>query len=456
MNKIFFIFLFLFNMLYSNSFELNNSNTTGIYASDSDIIGAYKVLAGKPISPDRFIHCKILKDKNNWKLKNLGEYLISLKEIKNNLDLNWWPIQNKHTLSLPEYNNVQKKMYLKQFLKSDNIKELTYSDIAAAYRVITGQIITAQEFAIYKNLKDNFNIDAKTLAIYIMADRDESQINLNIPLLNSVPTYPITIKNGMTIFGFKSDCSISKTINTYSTWEPHMESLMRKIVNKNDVVIDIGANIGYFSAVLSELVGQNGKVYSFEPISPISDLVTKMKNFNKLDQIQLYNCALSNTDGKAYIKVSTLSPGISKFTTLDDAIKQNKRRPNSVIEVPCYALDNILLSEKINKLDYIKIDVEGAEPLVFSGAKKIIQKFLPKITWEFNLVPYKKQGLKPLNLLKEFEILGYKFAVVTELLNIQDPESLTHGNWLNAEKMLSYMETQHMIQLDIFLKHFPK
>lgn len=134
-------------------------------------------------------------------------------------------------------------------------------------------------------------------------------------------------------------------------------------------VVDAGANIGLFSVVASRLVGPHGKVYAFEPISEIADILERNIRENNRVNVRVERAALGEKTGKAslYVNLGQNFEGSSKYIN-----RRAAKRP-----VPQTTLDNFLTRNGIKKVDFIKADVEGAERDLLRGALKTIKECKP-------------------------------------------------------------------------------
>lgn len=156
-------------------------------------------------------------------------------------------------------------------------------------------------------------------------------------------------------------------------WELATTELIRKTLRKGMIFIDIGANIGYFTIIASQIVGGSGKVLAFEPDTTNFLLLKKSVVFNHFSNCELFNCAVSNKSGKLDLYLAE-SPGghsiVSNF---------GKGR----IQVNSVTLDS-LLSLQLRRVDLVKIDVEKAEALVCEGGLHFLRRYRPRIILEFN------------------------------------------------------------------------
>ena len=162
--------------------------------------------------------------------------------------------------------------------------------------------------------------------------------------------------------------------------EIHLQEILKKHVAKNAVVFDIGANIGYVSIAMSRLVGDNGKVFSFEAIPSTAERCRRNLEFNACDNVQLINKALSAECKKVEFRIPD-----SGDTHPMASMVWHKNMANVVIlEVDSIAID---LDEEFKSLtpSFLKIDVEGAEGQVVLGMQHMISRCLPIIFIECSI-----------------------------------------------------------------------
>ena len=141
-------------------------------------------------------------------------------------------------------------------------------------------------------------------------------------------------------------------------------------IEDNDVVIDGGANIGLFSAYAVHKGAE--KVYAFEPVPQVQEcLLETCSKYERSIEIEPY--ALSNSCGMVdfYVQSGNLTCGSM------DEIRQNEE--DSILKVEKITIDKWVQEHNIQKVDFIKADIEGAERDMLIGAKDTIKKFLPKI-----------------------------------------------------------------------------
>jgi FkbM family methyltransferase len=134
---------------------------------------------------------------------------------------------------------------------------------------------------------------------------------------------------------------------------------IRKIVKEGDTVIDIGANIGYFTVLLANIVGNGGKVYAFEPDPRNTKLLKRTIERNGWKNVFLVNNAVSNMVGELTLYQTHSHAG--------NSISQCEAE--STIKVDVVTIDSVLNMQKVS---FIKMDMDGSEPLAIIGMKNLI------------------------------------------------------------------------------------
>lgn len=178
-------------------------------------------------------------------------------------------------------------------------------------------------------------------------------------------------------------------------YEPYLKIQFKQLIKTGDVVLDIGANIGFHSFYFAELVGQYGKVIAFEPIVINYDTLQKNLNLNKFSQIIPINKALGNVNATMDIHIDSNVKNPGAFNLMEEGIKNTK--------IECIKGDDYLEENKIKQINLIKIDVEGYELEVLKGLKKSILMFNPIIIFEYDRIYQSKLNNDPIEI---FDFLG--------------------------------------------------
>jgi len=216
-------------------------------------------------------------------------------------------------------------------------------------------------------------------------------------ILKLIPSfYIITIKQGII-----KGCKWIKGSGVNGYWLGNYEKAEQKIfaqkVKKDDVVFDIGANVGFYSLLASKIVGINGKVYAFEP-APVNLYYLKK-------HLKLNNCANS------IVVVGAVSDknDMVYFNEGDHAATGHISKDGDSTLVPTFYLDKLIEDKMILSPNLMKIDVEGAEFSVLSGGKNMLDKYHPTIFLSTHNQTAHQQCL---NLLLS---LNYKLASLNNL-----------------------------------------
>lgn len=147
-----------------------------------------------------------------------------------------------------------------------------------------------------------------------------------------------------------------------------VDRLMRLAVRPGDVCVDVGANIGYYTRLLSRLVGPTGRVVAYEPYPPAFDLLRR--NSARLPNVRIVQAALSDAPGEADLFVART----------EDMSSLSASAGRSHVRVRLETLD--ALHTEVPRVDFIKIDVEGFEYAVLGGGLELLRLYRPIVTFE--------------------------------------------------------------------------
>ena len=178
--------------------------------------------------------------------------------------------------------------------------------------------------------------------------------------------------DNITLNYLEGDKYVGELIASTGQYEPYESELLIKNIKGGDIVIDVGANIGYYTLLFAKKVGENGKVYAFEP-DPVSfTILEKNIKDNKFRNIEAFNIALSDKRESLQLFISAENLGDHRLFD-DHKVKRKKTT------VKANTLDLFFKGEKFkkNKISLIKIDTQGYEPFVIKGAQQLIKSQKP-------------------------------------------------------------------------------
>ncbi len=178
--------------------------------------------------------------------------------------------------------------------------------------------------------------------------------------------------------------------------------LLHNLISPGFSVLDIGANIGFYSKILSRMVGKNGMVYSFEPNK--ENYKRLNENLNSYKNIKLFNMAISEKEEVLKLYTSKLLNVDHRTYPVNDYDKIEEVNSNSI--------ENLIKNGEIENIDFIKIDIPGFEIFAFQGMKNILQTKNLKILAEYWPHGFKKAGSSAVELFDFFQELGYEFKLI--------------------------------------------
>jgi FkbM family methyltransferase len=192
--------------------------------------------------------------------------------------------------------------------------------------------------------------------------------------------------------------------------------LFESLLRPGMVVLDVGANIGYFTVTSARRVGDSGRVYAFEPETHNFDLLLKNIDLNGLTNVAPVQKAISDREGSRTLFVSRYNLGSHSFAA------ENAPDSEARVEVETVTLDEFWQSSLgAGRVDLMKMDCQGAEALIVDGAQRLLAKNDLRILmecWPFGL---KKMGCSAAHLVSKLESLGYTIRVLDEDARSMDP-----------------------------------
>lgn len=175
------------------------------------------------------------------------------------------------------------------------------------------------------------------------------------------------------------------------------------LVKENDIVFDVGTNVGETLLNFGKLVGTGGFVYGFEPDGLNFSKVQKNIGINALDNVHVFNVGLSETSAKVKLyRVDPHNLGMNRILNEEEAAKFDDF---SVIETR--TLDSVVAENNIEQVDVIKIDIEGYEMHALRGAMDTLKKFQPKLFIEVGYSRLISNGTSPTEMVGLLNGLGY-------------------------------------------------
>ncbi len=183
--------------------------------------------------------------------------------------------------------------------------------------------------------------------------------------------------------------------------DPKISWACKKLVEPGSTVCDIGANIGIVTLLLSRLVGKAGKVFAFEPNPPCFDALTAAIARNQISNVLPQQIALGSQIEERELSIPSHNAGAASLCV------QAAHATGKTTRVSVRTLDGFVEENKIESIQFMKLDVEGFESEVFRGSERVLETFRPDaILFEMN-----DRSVKPLIKHSVFSILDrYEYA----------------------------------------------
>lgn len=186
-------------------------------------------------------------------------------------------------------------------------------------------------------------------------------------------------------------------------YEKDTTRLFERIIKPGMTVVDVGAHIGYFTRLFAKYTGPTGRVYAFEP-DPTNFAFLK-KNTKHLNNVNIFQLALADRSGMIDFFHSELKSGC--HSTIPSPLRQTK------LSVPVCTLDELVKKEKINRVDIIKMDIEGGEMAAYRGMSEIAFTNPDlQIIMEFNPECFVEAHIKSVAFLEQLMKDGFKIFVI--------------------------------------------
>jgi FkbM family methyltransferase len=226
------------------------------------------------------------------------------------------------------------------------------------------------------------------------------------------------------------DWAVGARIALKRSYEAHVTRVLNPFLTPGAVVIDIGANIGYYTMLAAAKIGQHGKVIAFEPGSQNCELLRMSLQANGFANVAVYPYAVADSNKVVGFGMDDSNGRISQ----DDPAR-------SAYQVQAVELDSFLRDEQ--RIDIIKMDIEGAEGRALSGMQQLIQRHRPLIFTEFS--PHGLElasRMTPQTYLDRLRDLGYTLCSSP---STDQPPHIQN----NEQIMASFTRSGHLDHIDL-------
>ncbi len=289
--------------------------------------------------------------------------------------------------------------------------------------------ISIYRSAYYEIMYDSYHCKLFEYLDYIK--KNKSIKNIIISKDNIVMEFDVCGILVKLVLEYKNPLSLPLYIFDTGSYEENETKIIMECVKENDTILDIGANIGIYTILLNKY--KNCATYSFEPIKYTFNLLKKNIKVNNVNA-KIYNVGLSDKNKVEKFYFNRKEIGASSMRD----IRKDKEN-TSILKCNIMKLDDFIEKEGITNIDFIKIDIEGAELFALMGGGMNIKKHKPIIFCEMLRKWTKKFDYHPndiINLLKSFGYVCYaiKENIIEKIYKITDDTIETNFLFLDKNK----------------------
>jgi len=245
------------------------------------------------------------------------------------------------------------------------------------------------------------------------------------PVLAELPSFRLYVS--------PSDWAVGKPILESRVHEPHVTGILKHILAPGMTLLDIGANIGYFTMLARSIVGQTGKVWAFEPNPLNCTLLHLSLAANSFQDVEIFPFALADSP-RLFVYDAQGSNGTITPYGGDPAALSARTVIRSVV------LDDVL---RPDRCDVLKIDVEGAEFLALQGGVNLIRTHHPVIFTEFSPPALRNvSGVSGEQYLQFLFSEGYRVNVINATSALVECGD-------DSGKVMKHFENAHVSHIDL-------
>jgi FkbM family methyltransferase len=203
---------------------------------------------------------------------------------------------------------------------------------------------------------------------------------------------------------------------------------VKALLHSGDTFLDVGANVGFLTLLAASRVGPGGRVIGVEPYPPTFEQLKRNVESNKLDFVQIHQMALSSDPGALRLWV----PAPREHREFNVSVVEGENM--TPVDVPARTMDDCLAEWKVDRIQLMKIDVEGAEPRVFKGGAASLKSGVVKhLLCEVNGKYLVRKGTSPMGLISQLNELGFQYAQVKHGRAVTEtPPTLGPGDEVDA------------------------
>lgn len=240
---------------------------------------------------------------------------------------------------------------------------------------------------------------------------------------------------------------VSSIIDKHGTYSKNDITIMCELLREGDYFIDMGANIGWHTLLGSRIVGDLGKVFSFEPLLENYNILNLNISDNNMNNCISNHLAITDKEGTSSFYTSEFNSGDNILThNIVDTHKLSDR-------VICTSFDRYIIDNFIDmsKIKLIKMDIQGSEASALDGMKRFIKDYKPAIIIEYAPIHLKMCGASPFDILSFIDRNNYIPFQIREERDINNNEILVRASVKDLVEMTEFLFTTDSWGIDLLL-----
>jgi FkbM family methyltransferase len=235
--------------------------------------------------------------------------------------------------------------------------------------------------------------------------------------------------NGLTLSVDLRDHGVGYPLFVDQSYEPAETRFLKTTLKEGMCFVDVGANIGYYTTLAARLVGDSGRVVAIEPDPYNFSLLGRNVRSNRLHNVTLLHVAAGAVKGTGQLCRSATNFGDHRIGSRESG--------RSRVDVPILPIDDLCDAHGIERVDVVKVDVQGYEFFAMQGMERILRSGTPMMVMtEFWPRGIEQAGASHEEYFQMFESLGFRAHVLTSL---GDKETVTY------EKVVEILPTYQKI-----------
>lgn len=207
----------------------------------------------------------------------------------------------------------------------------------------------------------------------------------------------------------------------FGSYEPEVRRIFRAVLPSGGVALDVGANVGWHTLLMASLVGASGRVLAIEPNPALRHRLHDHLCLNRLGQVEVISSIAADTEEM----MEFYAPPLNNRNSGNGHVVEHSSGGAGTIRVAAERLDTMVSAARCERLDLIKIDVEGFEWRVLLSGVGSIAKFRPHIVFEYNAEYASRGGGTPELLMGFFQMHRYRLFAIGR----HWAEAIQHDRW---------------------------